>query len=44
MKIARLLGVGCTSLILLACNSQEVKIGTSAKVETEEERSSTPWA
>ena len=38
MKIARLLGVGCTSLVLLACNGQEVKTGTPAKVETEEEK------
>ena len=38
MKIARLLGVGWTSLVLLACNSQEVKTGTPAKVETEEEK------
>ena len=38
MKIARLLGVGCTSLVLLACNGQEVKTSTPAKVETEEEK------
>ena len=38
MKIARLLGVGWTSLVLLACNGQEVKTGTPAKVETEEEK------
>ena len=38
MKIARLLGVGCTSLVLLACNSQAVKTDTPAKVETEEEK------
>ena len=38
MKIARLLGVGWTSLVLLACNSQEVKTSTPAKVETEEEK------
>ena len=38
MKIARLLGVGWTSLILLACNSQGVETSTSAKVETEEEK------
>ena len=38
MKIARLLGVGWTSLVLLACNGQEVKTGTSTKVETEEEK------
>ena len=38
MKIARLLGVGCTSLVLLACNGQAVKTDTSAKVETEEEK------
>ena len=38
MKIARLLGVGCTSLVLLACNAQEVKTSTPAKVETEEEK------
>ena len=38
MKIARLLGVGCTSLILLACNGQEVKTSTPAKVETEKEK------
>ena len=38
MKIARLLGVGCTSLVLLACNAQEVKTATPAKVDTEEEK------
>lgn len=38
MKIARLLGVGCTSLVLLACNGQAVKTDTPAKVETEEEK------
>ena len=38
MKIARLLGVGWTSLVLLACNGQEVKTSTPAKVETEEEK------
>ena len=38
MKIARLLGVGWTSLVLLACNGQEVKTDTPAKVETEEEK------
>ena len=38
MKIARLLGIGCTSFVLLACNGQEVKTGTPAKVETEEEK------
>ncbi|MDE2737017.1 MAG: FKBP-type peptidyl-prolyl cis-trans isomerase [Gemmatimonadota bacterium] len=38
MKIARLLGIGCTSLVLLACNGQEVKTDTPAKVETEEEK------
>ena len=38
MKIARLLGVGWTSLVLLACNDQELKTGTPAKVETEEEK------
>ena len=38
MQIARLLGVGWISLALLACNSQEVKTGTTAKVETEEEK------
>lgn len=38
MKIARLLGVGYTSLVLLACNAQEVKTDTPAKVETEEEK------
>ncbi len=38
MKIARLLGVSWTSLVLLACNGQEVKTGTPAKVETEEEK------
>ena len=37
MKIARLLGVGWTSLVLLACNGQEVN-STPAKVETEEEK------
>ena len=37
MKIARLLGVGYTSLVLLACNGQEVN-STPAKVETEEEK------
>ena len=38
MKIAHLLGIGWTSLVLLACNSQEVKTDTPAKVETEEEK------
>ena len=38
MKIARLLGVGWTLLVLLACNSQGVETSTSAKVETEEEK------
>ncbi len=38
MKIARLLGVGWTSLALLACNGQAVKSDTPAKVETEEEK------
>ena len=38
MKIARLLGVGWTSLVLLACNGQEAKTSTPAKVETEEEK------
>ena len=38
MKIARLLGVGWTSLVLLACNGQAVKTDTPAKVETEEEK------
>ncbi len=38
MKIARLLGVGCTSLVLLACNSQAGKTDAPAKVETEEEK------
>ena len=38
MKIARLLGVGYTSLVLLACNGQAVKTDTPAKVETEEEK------
>lgn len=38
MKIARLLGAGWTSLVLLACNGQEIKTGTPAKVETEEEK------
>jgi len=38
MQIARLLGVGWISLILLACNSQEVKTDTPVKVETEEEK------
>ena len=38
MKIARLLGVGWTSLILLACNGQGVETSTPAKVETEEEK------
>ena len=38
MKIAHLLGVGWTSLVLLACNGQAVKTGTPAKVETEEEK------
>ena len=38
MKIARLLGIGCTSLVLLACNGQAVKTDTPAKVETEEEK------
>ncbi len=37
MKIAHLLGVGWTSLVLLACNGQEVN-STPAKVETEEEK------
>ena len=38
MQIARLLGMGWTSLVLLACNSQGVKTDTPAKVETEEEK------
>ena len=38
MKIARLLGVGCTSLVLLACNGQAGTTATPAKVETEEEK------
>ncbi|MDE2740639.1 MAG: FKBP-type peptidyl-prolyl cis-trans isomerase [Gemmatimonadota bacterium] len=38
MKIAHLLGVGWTSLVLLACNGQAVKTDTPAKVETEEEK------
>ena len=38
MKIARLLGVGWTSLVLLACNGPAVKTDTPAKVETEEEK------
>ena len=38
MKIAHLLGVGYTSLVLLACNGQEAKTDTPAKVETEEEK------
>ena len=38
MKIARLLGIGWTSLVLLACNGQAVKTDTPAKVETEEEK------
>ena len=38
MQIARLLGVGWTTLVLLACNGQEVKTSTPAKVETEEEK------
>ena len=38
MKIARLLGVGWTSLVLLACNGQAAKTDTPAKVETEEEK------
>lgn len=38
MQIAHLLGVGWISLILLACNGQEVKTDTPAKVETEEEK------
>ena len=39
MQIARLLlGVGWTSLVLLACNGQEAKTSTPAKVETEEEK------
>ena len=38
MKIAHLLGVGWTSLVLLACNGQAVKTTTPAKVETEEEK------
>ena len=38
MKKVRLLGIGWTLLVLLACNGQEVKTSTSAKVETEEEK------
>ena len=38
MQIARLLGVGWISLVLLACNGQAVKTDTPAKVETEEEK------
>ena len=37
MKKVRLLGIGWTLLVLLACNGQE-KTSTSAKVETEEEK------
>ena len=38
MKKVRLLGIGWTLLVLLACNGQEVKTSTPAKVETEEEK------
>ena len=38
MKIARLLGAGWTSLVLLACSGQAAKTDTPAKVETEEEK------
>lgn len=38
MQITRLLGVGWTSLVLLACNGQEAKTSTPANVETEEEK------